>query len=102
FRIRTVRLDCGKLDRLIDEFSRRALAEDGQVSASFAAVAIKALERKHDLTGANAAQRIALQILAEPAETVDGTKWVKSAIMDLARGDESGSDKSSEPPESTH
>jgi hypothetical protein len=92
FRIRTVRLDCGKLERLIDEFSRRALAEDGQVSASFAAIAIKALERKHDLTGANTAQRIDLQILSQPAEHVDDHEKIREAIFSLARSGESAVD----------
>jgi hypothetical protein len=91
-RLRMMRLDCGKLDRLVDEFSRRALAEEGQVSASYAAIAIKALERKHDLTGANSAQRIDLQILSQPAEHVDDHEKIREAIFSLARSGESAVD----------
>src|SRR5262245_46832196 len=90
-RLRMVRLDCGKLDRLVDEFSRRALAEDGQTSASYAAVALKALERKHDLTGANSAQRIDLQILGQPeAQRAEGIDRIEAAIRRIARGGDNG------------
>jgi len=53
-RLRMMKADVGRLDRLISEFYQRALAADDGISAAFATVAIKAMERKHDLTGMNA------------------------------------------------
>src|SRR5215813_2526928 len=64
-RVRMVMQDLGKLDQLIAVFYRKAIAQ-GDVPAG--TLAVKALERKHQLTGVEAATRIDLQIITQPKE----------------------------------
>jgi len=80
-RTRMIRGDLAKLDRLIDEFYQRALKEHDPHSAM---VAIKAWERKHDITGAGAAQRIDLTVMPKEHET--DHEQVKNAIMTMTKG----------------
>ena len=77
-------MDCGKLDRLIAEFYRRALLHNDATSAAFATVAIKAMERKHQLTGVEAATRIDLQVITQPKE-MKSHERIKQAIYRIAR-----------------
>jgi len=88
-RIRMIMCDVGKLDRLIEEFYQRALASDDVGSAAFATVAIKALERKHSLTGVEAATRIDLQVVTQPQE-VKSFEKIRAAIYAVARGRNGG------------
>jgi len=83
-RVRMIMMDCGKLDRLIAEFYRRALVTNDATSAAFATVAIKAMERKHQLTGVEAATRIDLQVInTEPGPR--SHQRIREAIYRLAR-----------------
>jgi len=79
-RMRMIRGDLAKLDRLIDEFYRKALKEQDPHAAI---VAIKAWERKHDITGAGNQQRIDLTV--QPAEYETGHQQIRAAIMRVAR-----------------
>jgi hypothetical protein len=84
-RVRMIMMDCGKLDRLIAEFYRRALLSQDATAAAFATVAIKAMERKHQLTGVEAATRIDLQIINEP-KAVKSFDKIREAVYRVARG----------------
>jgi phage baseplate assembly protein W len=75
-RMRMIRGDLAKLDRLIDEFYQRALKEH---DPHLAMVAIKAWERKHDITGAGAAQRIDLTV--QPKEHATSYEKLTATIM---------------------
>jgi hypothetical protein len=79
-RVRQVMLDLGKLDRLISEFYQRSLVSQDATSAAFATVAIKAIQRKHDLVGMSAATRIDLQIIRPPDQPTRHER-IKAAIM---------------------
>jgi hypothetical protein len=81
-RVRQVMLDLGKLDRLISEFYQRSLVSQDATSAAFATVAIKAMERKHDLTGMSAATRIDLQVIRPPEQPTQHER-IRAAIMRL-------------------
>jgi|AmaraimetFIIA100_FD_contig_91_1174033_length_1592_multi_4_in_0_out_0_1 hypothetical protein len=81
-RVRQVMLDLGKLDRLISEFYQRSLASEDAISAAYATVAIKAMERKHDLTGMSAASRIDLQVIRPPDQPTRHER-IRKAIMDM-------------------
>src|SRR6516162_1386294 len=83
-RVRMIMTDLGKLDRLITEFYRRALLQHDATSAAFATVAIKALERKHALTGVEAATRIDLQIITQPKE-MKSFERIRQAVYAVAR-----------------
>jgi|SRR5262249_47710615 len=82
-RVRMIMQDLGLLDRLISEFYQRALASGDATSAAFATVALKALERKHALTGAEAATRIDLTV--EPPQTASGFEKVYEMILRVAK-----------------
>ena len=84
-RVRMIMTDLGKLDRLIAEFYKRAIAAKDATSASFATVALKAMERKHQLTGMEAATRIDLQINTQLKEAPTEHDEIKAAILRLAR-----------------
>jgi len=83
-RVRMIMMDVGKLDRLIATFFQRALVTHDVTSAAFATVAIKAMERKHQLTGVEAATRIDLQVI-NTVPQVRSHQRVKEAIYSLAR-----------------
>jgi hypothetical protein len=85
-RMRMIRGDLAKLDKLIDEFYQKAVREHDPHSAI---VAIKAWERKHDITGAGAAQRIDLTVM--PKEHVTGYEKITAAIERIARRRGNGS-----------
>jgi hypothetical protein len=85
-RVRMIMTDLGKLDRLIAEFYRRALLSNDVTSAAFATVAIKAMERKHELTGMDAARRIDLQVTNTSLQKQPTQhEKIREAIMRLAR-----------------
>jgi hypothetical protein len=79
-----VMTDCGKLDQLISEFHRRALASEDATSAAFATVAIRALERKHELVGMNACTRIELTVA--PPDAPSSYARITDALMQLKYG----------------
>ena len=64
--MRTIRGDLGRLDRLIEKFYLKAIAGDGDVNS--AALVVKAWERKAELLGLDAVQRIDLQIINPPQQ----------------------------------
>src|SRR5262249_52892096 len=84
-RVRQVMLDLGKLDRLISEFYQRSLVSEDATSAAFATVAIKAMERKHDLVGMSAATRIDLQVI-RPPDAPSQYDRITAALMSLKYG----------------
>ena len=61
-RLRMIRAGGGKLDRLIEVFYTKAIAGD----VNSGVLAVKALERKAELFGLDAVQRIDLQIVRPP------------------------------------
>src|SRR5215469_12170491 len=79
-RLRTIRGDLGRLDRLIEKFYLKAIAGDGDVNS--AALVVKAWERKAELLGLDAVQRIDLQII-NPPEAVPRHEKIREAIMRL-------------------
>jgi len=83
-RLRMIMTDLGKLDRLIAEFYKRAILSQDATAAAFATVAIKAMERKHQLTGVEAATRIDLQVITQPKE-MKSHERIKQAIYRIAR-----------------
>jgi hypothetical protein len=85
-RVRMIMTDLGKLDRLIAEFYKRALLSHDVTAAAYATVAIKAMERKHALTGMEAATRIDLQITQQLNEAPSQHDQIKAAILSMARG----------------
>ena len=81
-RLRTIRADLGKLDRLIEKFYLKAIAGDGDVNS--ATLVVKAWERKSALPGLDAVQRIDLQII-NPPQQVPRHERIREAIMRLTR-----------------
>src|SRR5262249_38071222 len=65
-RLRTIRGDLSRLDRLIEKFYLKAIAGDGDVNS--ATLVVKAWERKAALLGLDAVQRIDLQIVQQPQQ----------------------------------
>jgi len=63
-RLRMIRGDLSRLDRLIEKFYLKALAGDGDVHSGL--LTVKAWERKAELLGLDAVQRIDLQIINPP------------------------------------
>jgi hypothetical protein len=82
-RLRTIRSDLGRLDRLIEVFFTKACG--GDVHSGM--LVVKAWERKAGLLGLDAVQRIDLQIMNEPKEAKQGFDQVYDVIMRLARPD---------------
>ena len=81
-RLRTIRGDLSRLDRLIEKFYLKAMAGDGDVNS--AALVVKAWERKAELLGLDAVQRIDLQII-NPPQQVPRHERIREAIMRLTR-----------------
>src|SRR5262245_22712803 len=79
-RLRTIRADLGKLDQLIEKFYLKAIAGDGDVNS--AALVVKAWERKAELLGLDAVQRIDLQII-NPPQQVPRHEKIREAIERL-------------------
>jgi hypothetical protein len=80
-RLRTIRGDLGKLDRLIEVFFTKALA--GDVHSGL--LTVKAWERKAELLGLDAVQRIDLQITQTEQQPTRHEK-IKAALMSLKYG----------------
>jgi hypothetical protein len=81
-RLRTIRGDLSRLDRLIEKFYLKAMAGDGDVNS--AALVVKAWERKAELLGLDAVQRIDLQII-NPPQQVPRHERIREAIMRLTQ-----------------
>ena len=79
-RLRTIRGDLSRLDRLIEKFYLKAIAGDGDVHSGL--LTVKAWERKAELLGLDAVQRIDLQIINPPQEVPRHEK-IREAIMRL-------------------
>jgi len=82
-RLRTIRGDLGRLDRLIEKFYLKAIAGDGDVHSGL--LTVKAWERKAELLGLDAVQRIDLQII-NPPQQVPRHEKIREAIMRLCGG----------------
>jgi hypothetical protein len=65
-RLRMIRGDLSRLERLIEKFYLKAIAGDGDVHSGL--LTVKAWERKAELLGLDAVQRIDLQIINPPQE----------------------------------
>ena len=79
-RLRTIKTDLGQLNQLTQVFYEKALA--GDVPAG--TVTVKLWERKHQLLGLDAVQRIDLQIITPPAAPPRHEK-IREAILRLTR-----------------
>jgi hypothetical protein len=80
-RVRMIKGDLGKLDRLAEVFYEKALAGDVHSGA----VTVKIWERKHELLGLNAVQRIDLQITQPPTAPQSFDK-IREVVRRLAAG----------------
>ena len=85
-RVRMIMQDLGILDQMISEFYQRSLETCDATSAAFATVAIKAMERKHQLVGMEAATRIDLQVISQPQQAPTRHERISAAIMRLRDG----------------
>ena len=83
-RLRTIRGDLSRLDRLIEKFYLKAIASDGDVHSGL--LTVKAWERKAELLGLDAVQRIDLQII-NPPQQVPRHEKIRQVIMNLRVGD---------------
>src|SRR5262249_48138213 len=81
-RLRMIKGDLGRLDKLTEVFYGKALG--GDVLAG--TLGAKIWERKHELLGLDAVQRIDLQIINEPREAPHEFDKIYDAIMRVARG----------------
>lgn len=79
-RLRTIRGDLSRLDRLIEKFYLKALAGDGDVDS--ATLVVRAWERKATLLGLDAVQRIDLQIVQPPKQETQHNK-IRRVIWEL-------------------
>jgi len=79
-RLRTIRGDLGRLDRMIEVFYTKALGGD----VNSATLVVKAWERKAGLLGLDAVQRIDLQVMNEPKEAEQGFDKIFTMITRLA------------------
>jgi hypothetical protein len=77
-RIRMIKRDVGKLDRLTQVFYEKALAGDVQSGL----LTVRIWERLHELLGLDAVRRIDLQIINPPQEVPRHEK-IRQAIMRL-------------------
>ena len=77
-RLRIVKRDVGKLDRLTQVFYEKALVGDVQSGL----LTVRIWERLHELLGLDAVQRIDLQIINPPQEVPRHEK-IREAIMRL-------------------
>jgi len=80
-RIRTIKRDVGRLDRLTQVFYLRALQGDVQSGL----LTVRIWERLNELLGLDAVQRIDLQIV-QPPEAPQGFEKIRAAILRVARG----------------
>src|SRR5499427_6727437 len=79
-RLRIVKRDVGKLDRLTQVFYEKALAGDVQSGL----LTVRIWERKHELLGMNSAAKI--EIVQAPLEAPTSYERIKAAIMSLKYG----------------
>jgi hypothetical protein len=79
-RLRIVKRDVGKLDRLTQVFYEKALAGDVQSGL----LTVRIWERLHELLGLDAVQRIDLQII-NPPQQVPRHERIREAIMRLTQ-----------------
>jgi hypothetical protein len=82
-RLRMIRGDLSRLDRLIEKFYLKAIAGDGDVNS--ATLVVKAWERKSALLGLDAVQRIDLQII-NPPQQVPRHERIRQVIERLTQG----------------
>jgi len=86
-RLRMIRGDLSRLDQLIEKFYLKAIAGDGDVHSGL--LTVKAWERKAELLGLDAVQRIDLQII-NPPQQVPRHEKIREAIMRLCSGPNDG------------
>ena len=83
-RLRMIRGDLSRLDRLIEKFYVKAITGNGDVHSGL--LTVKAWERKAELLGLDAVQRIDLQIINPPQEVPrhERHEKIRQVIMNLA------------------
>jgi hypothetical protein len=79
-RLRMIKTDLGKLDRLTQVFYEKALAGDVQSGL----LTVRIWERKHELLGMNSAAKI--EIVQAPPDAPTSYERIKAAIMSLKYG----------------
>src|SRR5215831_15060356 len=77
-RIRMIKRDVGRLDRLVQVFLEKALAGDVQSGL----LTVRIYERLHELLGMNSAAKI--EILQSPPEAEQGFDQIHAMIMRLS------------------
>jgi hypothetical protein len=82
-RLRTIRSDLSKLDVLIEKLYLRAISDEGDVNSATAV--IRAWERKAELLGLDAVQRVDLTI-TPPQYQESRHDRIRQAIFSMARG----------------
>ena len=85
-RVRVIKRDVGRLDKLTEVFYLKALAGDVQSGL----LTVRIWERLHELLGLNAAQRVDLQIVSQPAEAPNSFEKLHEMIMRIGRGGRNG------------
>ena len=78
-RLRTIRGDLSRLDKLIEKFYAKALADDG---ITFATLVVKAWERKANLLGLDAVRQVDLQLIRPPDAPTQHER-IKQAILSM-------------------
>jgi len=81
-RLRTIRGDLSRLDKLIEKFYAKALADDGINSATFATLVVKAWERKANLLGLDAVRQVDLQLIRPPDAPTQHER-IRQAILSM-------------------
>jgi len=85
-RVRVIKRDVGRLDRLTEVFYLKALAGDVQSGL----LTVRIWERLHELLGLNAAQRVDLQIVSQPQEGPQSHERLFEMIMRIGKGHADG------------
>jgi hypothetical protein len=87
-RVRVIKRDVGRLDKLTEVFYGKALA--GDVPSGL--LTVKIWERLHELLGLDAAQRVDLQIVSQPAEVPSFEKLHEMVLRIGRQKDGNGAD----------
>src|SRR5215469_9277881 len=83
-RLRMIKADLGKLDRLTQVFFEKALAGDVQSGL----LTVRIWERKHELLGMNAAAKF--EVVTAPREAPNSYARITAALLSLKHGDGDG------------
>jgi hypothetical protein len=80
-RVRVIKRDVGRLDKLTEVFYLKALGGDVQSGL----LTVRIWERLHELLGLDAAQRVDLQIVSQPPEAPSSFEKIHEMIMRIGR-----------------